>query len=82
MGTDCDLKLRLRLFESVLYTDFQEQRVATFLTAAKGALERPKREQLLDALESVVDTSSDETVKKQVGWARTLFSTPLSEREL
>jgi hypothetical protein len=81
MGKDTDLKLRLRFFDSVLYKDFQEQRIARFLTAAKGALERQKRDQLLEALESVVDTSSDESVKKQVGWARTLFSTPLSERE-
>ena len=81
MGTDRDLKLRLRFFDSVLYKGVQEQRVARFLTAAKGALERQKRDQLLEALESVVDTSSDESVKKQVGWARTLFSTTLSERE-
>jgi hypothetical protein len=43
LGTDCDLKLRVRLFESVLYKDFQEQRVEGLLTAAKGALERPKK---------------------------------------
>ena len=80
MGKDTDLKLRLRFFDSVLYKDFQEQRIARFLTAAKAALERSNRDQLLQALESVVD-SSDESVKKQVGWARTLFSTTLSERE-
>jgi hypothetical protein len=81
LGTDCDLKLRLRFFDSVLYTDFQEQRVGGLLKAAKLALERPKRDQLLEALDSVKDTSSDENVKKQVCWARTLFSTTLSERE-
>jgi len=81
LGTDCDLKLRLRLFESVLYKDFQEQRVEGLLTAAKGALERPKRDQLLDALESVVDTSSDDIIKKQICWARTLFAKTLTERE-
>ena len=44
LGTDCDLKLRLRFFDSVLYKDFQEQRVGGLLKAAKLALERPKRE--------------------------------------
>jgi hypothetical protein len=81
LGTDCDLKLRLRFFDSVLYKDFQEQRVAGLLTAAKGALERPKRNQLLDALDSVVDTSSDEIIKKQICWARTLFAKTLTERQ-
>ena len=81
LGTDCDLKLRLRFFDSVLYKDFQEQRVGGLLKAAKLALERPKRDQLLEALDSVKDNSSDENVKKQVCWARTLFSTTLSERE-
>ena len=43
LGTDCDLKLRLRFFDSVLYKDFQEQRVGGLLKAAKLALERPKK---------------------------------------
>ena len=72
LDDSCSMQVRLKLFGSVLYSDFQAARVSHLMTAAQGSLDLTRRSQLLKALEAY--NGKDEEAKKHISWARTFFS--------
>ncbi len=82
LDDSCDLKTRLRFFDSVLYKDFQRARAASLFTAAATAQDAAKRTQLLQALVNARDSLSDETaLVKGIDQVRSMFCNSLPKRE-